>query len=100
MRQEKYLVNFIFKGKQMTFKPVAREVFSVSQLIMMIHCIGKAKIRKKVNRNNYVCEYPNDDWEDLVKREFAGKIKIPGKHCYFLTDKGIEVIKLIENASN
>lgn len=84
----------------MIFKPVAREVFSVSQLIMMIHCIGKAKTRKKVNRNNYVCEQSNDEWEDLVKRYFAGKIKIPGKHCYFLTDKGIEVIKLIENASN
>lgn len=84
----------------MTFKPVAREVFSVSQLIMMIHCIGKAKTRKKVNRNNYVCGQPNDEWEDLFKRGFAGRCLMPGKYCYFLADKGIEVIELIEGASN
>jgi len=83
----------------MTFKPVAREVFSVIQLIMMIHCIGKAKTRKITKRNYYVCQKPDEEWEDLVKREFAEKAKMPGKHIYFLTSKGIELIELIEGAS-
>lgn len=86
----------------MTFKPVAREVFSVSQLIMMIQCItrGAKKGGRFAKRNYYACDHSNDDWNDLVKRGFAEKFKMLAIDCFFLTDKGIEVVELIRGSSN
>ncbi len=68
------------------------EKFTIEAIQQMGHCVGWDVNR--LPRNYYKLKNGSDLWRDLVNRGYAGAKNVFGENVYFLTEKGIRLVRI------